>query len=279
MLESPLDSKEIKPVNPKGSQPWIFIGRADTENKAPILWPSDAKRWLNGKDPDAGKDWRREKGMTEDEMVGWYYWLNVHEFEQTLGDGKGQGSLACCIPWGCKESHATEWLKQWMWNFRRPGIKTVSLALALTNRPLGKPPTHFWLSLLTPAFHSFLFHSYILLGPWWLFPVPSLQLTPSCGTFGNNSSQGRMLDLCPDVGPLRLLIWHQLSQQIMVTSVLQWFLLKAHLWPALCTYLQSVSLWMATTSNLQKSALGYRCLRDYLEGWKYLGISPLLHDQ
>ena len=111
MLESPLDSKEIKPVNPKGSQPWIFIGRADAEDKGPILWPSDAKRWLTGKDPDAGKDWRwEEKGVTEDEMVGWYYWLNVHEFEQTLGDGKGQGSLACCSSWGCKESHATEWL-------------------------------------------------------------------------------------------------------------------------------------------------------------------------
>ena len=172
--------------------------------------------------------------------------------------------------------------QQQMWNLPRSGIKTVPLELAggfLTFRPLGKLPTHSWLSLLTPAFHSSLFHNYILLGPWWLFPVPSLHLTPLCGTFGNNSSQGRMLDLCPDVVPLSLLIWHQLSQKIMVTSVLQWFLLKAHLWPVLCTYLQSVSLWMATTRNLQKSALGYRCLRDYLEGWKYLGISPLLHGQ
>ena len=82
-LESPLDSKEIKPVNLKGNQPWIFIGRTDTQAKASILWPPDAKNWLTGKDPDAGKDWRLdEKGMTEDEMVGWHHWLNGHEFEQ-----------------------------------------------------------------------------------------------------------------------------------------------------------------------------------------------------
>ena len=81
-LESPLDSKEIKTVNPKGNEPWIFIGRTDVEPEAPILWPPDAKNWLIGKDFDAGKDWRREeKGMTEDEMVGWHHLLNGHEFE------------------------------------------------------------------------------------------------------------------------------------------------------------------------------------------------------
>ena len=81
-LESPLDSKEIKPVNHKGNQPWIFFGRADAEVEATIFWPPDVKNWLIGKDSDAGKDWRREKkGMTEDEMVGWYHWLNGHEFE------------------------------------------------------------------------------------------------------------------------------------------------------------------------------------------------------
>ena len=80
-LESPLDCKEIKPVIPKGNQPWIFIGRTDSE--APILWPLDAKSWLIRKDPDAGKDWRQEeKGATEDEMVAWHHWLNAHEFEQ-----------------------------------------------------------------------------------------------------------------------------------------------------------------------------------------------------
>ena len=81
-LESPLDSKEIIPINPKENQPWIFIGRTDAEAEAPILWPPDAKSYLTGEDPDAGKDWGQgEKGMTEDEMVGWYHWLNGHEFE------------------------------------------------------------------------------------------------------------------------------------------------------------------------------------------------------
>ena len=112
-LESPLDSKEIKPVNPKGSQSWIFTGRTDAEAEAPILWPPDVKNWLTGKDPDAGKDWRQEeKGMTEDEMVGWHHWLNGHEFEQALGVGDGQGSLACYSPWGHKELDMTEQLKE-----------------------------------------------------------------------------------------------------------------------------------------------------------------------
>ena len=104
--QSPLDSKEIKPVNPKGNQPWIFIGR--TEAEAPILWPPDVKSRLTGKDPDAGKDWRQEeKGMTEDEMVGWHHWFNGHESEQTPGDSEGQRSLDCCSPWAGKESDST----------------------------------------------------------------------------------------------------------------------------------------------------------------------------
>ena len=103
-LESPLDSKKIKPVNPKGNQPWIFIGRTDVETEAPILWPPDVKSLLIRKDPDAGKDWRQEeKGVTEDEMIGWNTQLNGHDFEQALGDGEGQGSLVFCSPWGCKE--------------------------------------------------------------------------------------------------------------------------------------------------------------------------------
>ena len=96
-FESLLDCKEIKPVNPKGNQPWKFIGRTDAEAEAPILWPPDAKSWLTGKAQDAGKDWRQEERvMTEDEMVGWHHWLNGHEFEQTPGDGEGQGKLVCC---------------------------------------------------------------------------------------------------------------------------------------------------------------------------------------
>ena len=98
-LESPLDCKEIKPVNPKGNQSWIFIERTDAKAEAPILCPPDAKNWFTRKDPDAVKDWRREeKEMTEDEMVGWHHQRNGHEFEQALGVGDGQGSLACYSP-------------------------------------------------------------------------------------------------------------------------------------------------------------------------------------
>ena len=108
-LESSLDCKEIKPVNPKGNQTWIFTGRTDVVADAPILWPPDTKSWLTGKDPDAGKDWwKEEKGATEDEMIGWYHRLNGHEFNQTSGDDKGQGSLACCSPWGFKELNVSE---------------------------------------------------------------------------------------------------------------------------------------------------------------------------
>ena len=109
-LERPLDCKEIQLVHPKGNQSWIFIGRADADAETPILWPLDVKNWLIRKDPDAGKDWRREKGRTEDEMVEWHHWLDGHEFEQDLGVGDQQGSLECCSPWGRKESDMTEWL-------------------------------------------------------------------------------------------------------------------------------------------------------------------------
>ena len=104
VLESPLDSKDIKPVNPKGNQSWIFIEKTDIE--ATIFWPPDGKIWLIGKDPDAGKDWR-QKGVTEDDTVGWHHWLNGHKFEQTPEYNKGQVRLACCSPWGYKESATT----------------------------------------------------------------------------------------------------------------------------------------------------------------------------
>ena len=110
-LESPLDCKEIQPVQPIGNQSWLFIGRNDVEAETPILWPPDVKYWLTCKDTDAGKDWRQEeKGMTEDEMVVWPHQLNGHEFGWTLGVGDGQGSLVCCRPWGHKESDTTEQL-------------------------------------------------------------------------------------------------------------------------------------------------------------------------
>ena len=99
-LESPLDCKEIQPVHPKGNQSWIFIGRTDAEAEGPILWPPDAKSWLIRKYSDAGKDWRQEeKGVAEDEMIGWHHWLNGHEFEQTQGDSEGQRNLVCCSSW------------------------------------------------------------------------------------------------------------------------------------------------------------------------------------
>ena len=109
-LESSLDCKKIQPVHPKGDQSWIFIGRTDAEAETPLLWPLDVKSWIIGKDPDAGKDWRWEEKGTEDEMVGWHHLLNRHEFGQALGDGQGQGSLACCSPWGYRVRH--DWVTE-----------------------------------------------------------------------------------------------------------------------------------------------------------------------
>ena len=118
ILESPLDCKEIQPVHPKGDQSWVFIGRTDVEAETLILWLPDMNSWLIWKDPDAGKDWRqKEKGTTEDEMVGWHHQLNGHELEQALGVGDGQEGLACCGSLGHKELNTTEWLNctEW-WN-------------------------------------------------------------------------------------------------------------------------------------------------------------------
>ena len=114
-LESPLDCKEIQPVNPKGNQSWIFIGRTDAKAEAPILWPPNAKNWFTGKDPDAGKNWRQEeKGITEDEMIQWHHQLNGHEFEQTLGDSERQGSLLCCSPLGLQRVRH-DWATELNW--------------------------------------------------------------------------------------------------------------------------------------------------------------------
>ena len=114
-LESPLDCKEFQPVNPEGNQSWIFIGRPDAEAKTPILWPPEVKNWLIGKDPDAGKDWgQAEKGMTEDEMIGWHHHLDGHGFEYVQGVGDGPGSLACQLHGVTKSwtqlSNWTDWL-------------------------------------------------------------------------------------------------------------------------------------------------------------------------
>ena len=126
-LESPLDSKEIKPVNPKGNQSWIYIRRTDAEAEAPILWPPNAKSLLIGSVPDAGKDWRQEKGMTEKEMVGWHHWFDGHEFEQAPGVGDGQGSLACCSPWGLRVGHDWETELNWQGCVAAPALTQDSL--------------------------------------------------------------------------------------------------------------------------------------------------------
>ena len=109
MLEK---TQEIKPVNPKGNQPWIFTGRTDAEAEAPILWPPDVKSWLIGKHPDAGKDWGQEKGMTEDEMVGRHHWLNGHEFEQTPGASLSQ--------WTWVWANSRRW-----WRTENPGVLQI----------------------------------------------------------------------------------------------------------------------------------------------------------
>ena len=133
-----LGLQEIQPVHSEGDQSWIFIGRTDAEAEILILWPPDVKNWLTGKDPDARKDWRwEEKGMTEDEMVGWHHWLNGHEFEQTLGDGEGQGGLACRSSWGHRESDMTEWLNNpgvWEceWSPRRWALCTLAHRLLVS---------------------------------------------------------------------------------------------------------------------------------------------------
>ena len=121
ILESHLDSREIKPVNYKGNQPWILIGRTDAKGEAPILWPPDAQRPIILKDPVSGKGWRqKEKGMTEDEMVEWHHRVNGPEFEQTPGDGETQGNLVWCSPWGPRIRH--NWVteqQQWYLKKRR----------------------------------------------------------------------------------------------------------------------------------------------------------------
>ena len=118
-LECPLDYK-IQPVHPKGNQSWVFVGRTDVEAETPTFWPPDAKSWLIGKDPDAGKDWgQEEKGKTEDEMVGWHHWLDGHGFGWTPGVGDGQGGLACCGSWGRKQPDTTEQLNWTKLNTRQ----------------------------------------------------------------------------------------------------------------------------------------------------------------
>jgi len=143
-LANPLGSQQIKPVNPKGNQPWIFIARTDAEAEAPVLWPPDAKSWHIGKDSNAGKDWGQEKkGMTEDEMVGWHDWLNWYEFEQILRDSEGQESLACYSPWGLKEYDMTEQLSNNNSKFKNKGWKRYIIQTLIQRKLDFK----YWISL------------------------------------------------------------------------------------------------------------------------------------
>ena len=142
--ESPLDCEEIQLVHPKGNQSWVFIGRTDAEAETPKLWPPDVKNWLIRKDPNAGEDWRQEKGTTEDETVGWHHWLDGHEFEQAPGVGDRQGGLACWSPWGHKESDTTEqlnWIRAELW-----GLGEVGIILSVHV---------FFLNTLSPVFDTF----------------------------------------------------------------------------------------------------------------------------
>ena len=142
---------------------WIFTGRTDDEAETPILWPPDAKSWLIGKGPDAGKDWRQEeKGMTEDEMVRWHHWLNGHGFGWTLGVGDGQGGLACCSSWGCKESDTTERL-----NWTELSSKGIYLERPSQTNQFKLAPPHLFTSFLPQC---------VLLFNWWVIynPYPTI---------------------------------------------------------------------------------------------------------
>ena len=151
-LESPLDCMEIKPVNPKGDQPWIFNGKTDAKAEAPIFWPLDTKNRLTGKDPDAGEDWgQEEKEMTEDEVVGWHRRLNGHESQQAPGNGEGQGSLTCYSPGGAKsqtwlsEQQQQFWLQSgerdeslWLWSLWQQMLYFYGISYLCLNLPNWK---------------------------------------------------------------------------------------------------------------------------------------------
>ena len=161
---NPLDSKEIRPVNPKGNQPRISTGRTDADAEAPVLWPLNVKNGLTGKDSDAGKDWgQKGKGTTEDEMAGWHHWLDGRESEWTPGVGDGQGGLACCDSWGLKESDTTEGLN---WTLFIWTSVFLSLFLHLCNICL---PFHdYFLNLLCLRSPFPRLQSWILSSFWFL---------------------------------------------------------------------------------------------------------------
>ena len=142
VLKKSLESSfycKILPVNPKGNQSWVFIGSTDISAEVTILWPGDVKNWLIGKDLDAGNDWRqKEKGTTEDEMIGWLHWIDGHEFESTPGVGDGEGRLVYCSPWGCHELDTTVWSELNLINGdNKYELKVISITIIVT--VLGNP--------------------------------------------------------------------------------------------------------------------------------------------
>ena len=164
-LESPLDCKEFQPVHSEGDQPWDFFGRNDAKAETPVLWPSHVKSWLIGKDSDAGKHWgQEEKGTTEDEMAGWHHELDGHEFEWTLGAGYGQGGLACCNSWGCKELDTTERLN-WTELNSHPYM-TTGKTIALARRTFVGKVMSLLLNMLSRLVITFLPRSKHLLISW-----------------------------------------------------------------------------------------------------------------
>jgi len=177
-LESPLDCKEIQPIHPKRDESWVFIGRTDVEAETPVLWPPEAKSWLIWKVPDAGKDWgQEEKGTTEDEMIGWHHWHNGHEFGWTVGVGDGQGGLACCSSWGCKELDMTEQLN---WSELYPTCVQKLEGTALHKSMPTPSSFSLHLPVLLQCVPQFLAISGLLncsfsVNPLWLkFPLPAL---------------------------------------------------------------------------------------------------------
>ena len=166
-LEIPLDSKEIQLVHPKGNQSWRVIGRTNDEAETPILWSLDSKNWFTGKDPDAGKYWRlEEKGVTEDEMVGWHHQLDGHEFEYAPGVGDGWGSLVCCSLW---VANSRTRLRDWTdWTRRSPGVElAIHSSILAWNIPCREEPgwlqymglqrvRHNWATELNLGRHTYL---------------------------------------------------------------------------------------------------------------------------
>ena len=175
-----LMAEEIQPVHSEGDQPWDFFGRNNAKAETPVLWPPHAKSWLIGKDSDAGRDWgQEEKGMTEDEMAGWHHWLDGREFEWALGIGDGQGGLACCNLWGCKESDTTERLNWTELNsasiFLLPSLTIPSILYCSMQTKFGNLKwnrEHGTLLLSHPLNFQFLF--FLPLSPSFLYFEPTL---------------------------------------------------------------------------------------------------------